>query len=371
MRIARALRVLGYVLYLLAALPEALDATLPLSRRLAEWLCVYVLFGVAFHLGASARETDRRRRLVALAIMTPAMLSMAALLPCRFGSLTLVIVASQVALVLTPLQTAAWITLQTLGVGFFICASGDVEDGVGETIALLGFQSFAAVTVYLARRETEAKQALARANAELRATRSLLEETSRVAERARIAREIHDVLGHDLTALGLQLEVATHVTPDKAAPHVAKAQEVSARLLGNVREVVTAMRTPGPDLSSALRALVEGVAGLSVHLEMPDALAVDDAARAHCVLRCVQEMITNALRHAHAENLWIAIKQEGGAIAVEARDDGCGAEEVRAGGGLSGMRARLEEMGGWLRVVAEPSRAFVVSAWLPAKGATS
>ena len=79
-------------------------------------------------------------------------------------------------------------------------------------------------------------------NAELRATRSLLEETSRVNERTRIARELHDVLGHDLTALGLQLEVATHVAPDRAGAHVAKAQEVSARLLHNVRDVVGAMR---------------------------------------------------------------------------------------------------------------------------------
>jgi signal transduction histidine kinase len=103
---------------------------------------------------------------------------------------------------------------------------------------------------------------------------------------------------------------------------------------------------------------------------MPDPLTVDDAARAHCVLRCVQEIVTNTLRHARAKNLWIEIaREDDGTISVQAKDDGCGAAVVRAGGGLSGMRARLEEMGGFLRVASEPS--FVVTARLPAKAAAT
>ena len=72
------------------------------------------VFGIAFHVGASAPETDRRVRLGAQGTMTPAMLAMAALLPCQFGSLSLVIVASQAALVLAPVQTAALIAAQTV-----------------------------------------------------------------------------------------------------------------------------------------------------------------------------------------------------------------------------------------------------------------
>jgi signal transduction histidine kinase len=114
------------------------------------------------------------------------------------------------------------------------------------------------------------------------------------------------------------------------------------------------------------------VPGLEVHLEMPEHLHLEDGARGQCVLRCVQEIVTNALKHSGAKNLWITIAVADGAITLDAKDDGCGASEVRAGNGLSGMRARLEEMGGWLRVAAEPSRAFAVSAWLPAtKGSAS
>jgi len=335
----------------------------------AEWISAYIVFGVALYVGSSAPETSRGRRLGALGVMTGAMLAMAASLPCQFGSLTVVIVASQAALVLAPAQTAALIGAQTLIFGFLLISSGDAREEIAHTIGLFACETFAAVAVHFARREAESKADLARANAELRATRSLLEETSRQNERTRIARELHDVLGHDLTALGLQLEVATHVPPERVVAHLNKAQEVSTRLLGNVRDVVGAMReTPGPDLATALRTLVEGVSGLDVHLEMPADLHVDDGARCQCVLRCVQEILTNALRHAHAKNLWIRITLEDDAIVLDARDDGCGAAEVRAGHGLRGMRSRLEEMGGFLRVAAEPSRAFVVSARLPAKG---
>jgi signal transduction histidine kinase len=372
MRITRALRLLGYLLIVLVLVPDVIGPHEPWHGRRLAWLYVYGVFALAFHVGASAPETARARRLGALAVMSPAMIAMAALQPCHFGALSLVVVASQAALVLDLRQTLLVIALQTVGLGYILACSEWGMDAFAEIVALLGFEVFAAVAVWLARRAAEATRALAYTNAELRATRSLLEETSRVHERTRIARELHDVLGHDLTALGLQLEVATHVGDGKAGQHVQKAQEVSTRLLRNVREVVTAMRdAPGPDLASALRMLADGVPGMHVHLDMPGALCVDDAARAHCVLRCVQEIITNALRHARAENLWITITEKDGAISFDARDDGRGAERVTAGCGLSGMRARIEEMGGSLRVAAEPSRAFVVSAWLPARGDAS
>jgi signal transduction histidine kinase len=292
------------------------------------------------------------------------MLGMAALLPCHFGALSLVVVASQAALVLSAAQVTAWIAVQTTLVAYFLCQVYDLDSGVATLIALLGFQSFAAVAVYVARHEAEALQALACANAELRSTRTLLAEASRVNERTRIARELHDVLGHDLTALGLQLEIATHVASDKVPDHVAKARDVNARLLRNVRDVVGKMRTTeGTDLREALRTLVEDLPGLTVHLELPDTLRIDDAVRAHCVLRCVQEIVTNTVRHARASNLWIAIEARDDGIAVNTRDDGRGAHTITAGNGLSGMRARLEELGGFLRIAPAPS--FAVTAQLP------
>jgi signal transduction histidine kinase len=366
-RITLALRLVGYGLLAVVAVATMLTAVMPAGER-AAWLVAYVAFAAAFHIGASASPTGRGRRLAALALATPAILAMGAILPCHFGALSLVAVASQAALVLSPGQAAAWIAAQTAGVGYFLWRSERPDDCVAALIALLGFQSFAVVAVFVARRETEARQALACANAELRATRELLAETSRVHERTRIARELHDVLGHDLTALGLQLEIATHVPAPQVPDHLARARGANTRLLQNVRDVVGAIRAvTGPDLGPALRALVADLPGLAVHLAAPEPLIIDDAARAQCVLRCVQEIITNALRHAAARNLWIAIDHRAGAIHVDARDDGSGAAALTAGHGLTGMRSRLEELGGSLAIAPRPS--FAVAARLPVGGA--
>jgi signal transduction histidine kinase len=366
-RVTLALRLVGYVLLLIILTATLITVTDMPRMALALWLVAYTGFALAFHIGASAPAGARSRRLVALAIATPTMLAMAALLPCHFGALSLVIVASQAALALSPLAASAWILAQTAGIGYLLCQVAPLDDGIAALIALHGFQSFAAVAVYVARHEADALAQLACANAELRATRSLLEEASRVHERTRIARELHDVLGHDLTALGLQLEIATHVSADKATEHVAKARDVNARLLRNVRDVVGKMRAcEGTDLREALRTLVEDLPGLTVHLSLPEALRIDDAARAHCVLRCVQEIVTNTLRHARARHLWIAIEPRDGGVVVDAKDDGCGASAITAGHGLSGMRARLEELGGFLQVATAPS--FAVSAQLPLGG---
>jgi signal transduction histidine kinase len=363
-----ALRLVGYGLLVVVAVATMLTATMPVTWR-ALWLAGYAVFAIAFHVGAIAPVTARRRRLAALAVATPAMLAMGAILPCHFGALSLVAVASQAALVLSPMQAAVWMLAQTTGLGYFLWLVERPDDCVAGMIALLGFQAFAAVAVYVARRETEARHELACSNAELRATRELLAEASRVHERSRIARELHDVLGHDLTALGLQLEIATHVAHDQVPGHLAKARDVNVRLLRNVREVVGAMRaSQGTDLVHALRTLVEDLPGLTVHLALPETLVLDDAARAHCVLRCVQEIVTNTLRHAAARNLWIAVEQRDGVIAVDAHDDGCGAPAVNAGHGLTGMRTRLEELGGLLRIAPAPS--FQVSAQLPLPGVT-
>jgi signal transduction histidine kinase len=361
--VALALRLVGYVLLAVVVVATMLTAVMPVGPRVA-WLVAYAAFAIAFHVGASAPPGARLRRLVALGVATPAILAMGAILPCHFGALSLVAVASQAALVLTPRQAAAWIAAQTAGLGYFLWRSESADDCIAALIALLGFQAFAVVAAYVARRETEARQALACANAELRATRELLAEASRIHERTRIARELHDVIGHDLTALGLQLEIATHVPASKIPDHVSRAREVNARLLRNVRDVVSAMRvSEGTELGQALRTLVEDLPGLTVHLVLPGALVLDDAARAHCVLRCVQEIVTNTLRHARARNLWIAIEHRAGAITVDARDDGRGAERVEAGNGLAGMRSRIEELGGFLQIAPAPS--FSVTAQLP------
>ena len=84
------------------------------------------------------------------------------------------------------------------------------------------------------------------------------------------------------------------------------------------------------------------------------------------MFRCVQEAITNAIRHAHAQNLWIRLAQSPDGIDVRITHDGKGQDEVKAGHGLKGMRQRLEDVGGRLTVEAAQGRGFTIEAWVPA-----
>jgi hypothetical protein len=187
MQLAPALRLVGYALLGVVLVPTVLDLGVVFDpwpgawpgAGPGPWLAAFAWFALAFHLGASAPQAARRRRFVALALQIPAMLAMAALLPCHFGALTVVIVASQAALLLAWPQVAVWIGVQTLAVGLMLARVCNVADVLASMIGLLGFQSFAAVAVVIGRREEAARCALARSHAELRATWTLLDHASR------------------------------------------------------------------------------------------------------------------------------------------------------------------------------------------------
>ena len=369
MNLLRPLRWLGIALWIVSGVVVVVDRDA--IKSVPIWIAAYLVFGWALGAAATVSEQSRAVRVVALSVQIVAMMAMAAVVPCHLGALLLVIVAWQAALLLTPAQSTALIVAQTAVMTVLLARGCALSEGIATMLAILGFQGFAAVSIYVGRREAESRAELSRTNAELLATRVLLEESSRQNERVRIARELHDVLGHDLTALGLQLEVAKNVVDGAGKPHVVQAQEISRRLLADVREVVSTMRgMPSGDLHPALEALACGVPELTVTLDMPRPFMVDDPRRAQCVIRCVQEVLTNTLRHAHAERVFIKIAYDGDAIAIDAHDDGAAEGEIRAGNGLSGMRERLEEMGGRLSVHTADAR-FSLQAWLPMRGVPS
>jgi signal transduction histidine kinase len=231
----------------------------------------------------------------------------------------------------------------------------------------MGFAAMGFVASLVASQQAEQRDVQRRLNSELRATRALLAESSRIAERMRIARDLHDLIGHHLTALSLNLEVACHLTNEAAAVHVRKAQSTARLLLADVREVVSELRQDDSiDLTQALRSLTEGVPGLNVHVVMPPRFSVEDPRRAQVLLRCAQEIITNTARHAGARNLWLNFAYaDASLLGLHARDDGRGAEQVEPGNGLSGMRERLQEFGGSLTLDGGLSRGFALTVRLP------
>jgi signal transduction histidine kinase len=281
----------------------------------------------------------------------------------------LVIVAAQLPYFLKGPTIWTWVFIQTVTMMGLVTRAGDgaIElENIVFTLAAIGFQVFAVASSMLAISEGRARTGLARANAELTATRELLAEGSRASERLRISRDLHDTLGHHLTALSLRLDVASRMTEGKAGEHVQQAHAITKLLLSDVRDVVSSLRESGKlNLVASIRALAIQPIDARVHLTLPETLVVEDAGRAETLLRAVQEVLTNTTRHARARNLWIQIEAANGGIMLTTRDDGRGTNTVCLGNGLTGMKERFEEHGGRVDVRSGDGGGFEVRAFLP------
>jgi signal transduction histidine kinase len=291
---------------------------------------------------------------------------MAFIVPWAGMSTFLVLIAWQVAMATGPARALAWIGFQTLVVigALAQALNPDLCWVIGESVAL---QLVLFLTAQALRREAETARALAQTNRELRSAQAIIANSVRGAERLRISRELHDAWGHELTALRLQLEIASHVTePGRANDHVMKAKGLARDLLAKVRDVVSTLREAERcDLKEALEALAKSVPTPAIHVDIAPAVRVGPD-QAHALMRCAQEAVTNAVRHADAANLWLQVSPDGEGVRLVARNDGK-ARPVASlpGSGLLGMRERLEHLGGRLAVRAGGDSGFTLEAWLP------
>lgn len=349
-----------------AILDTALAATGPTLPVL--WWVSYAVFGILLLV---IQDYLPRPRGVPRDVLLVALIGLAAALVLLFTSETstalLFVMTATMASFFWPVRAVSIaVAAQTgaIAIAGVIGAWPVSELVVGVTVFGIS-QVFGALVVYTARSEAEARKELAVAHAELRSTTALLELSTREAERLRIARELHDLTGHHLTALSLELEVASHKTAgEEAAVHVRRAKGLTKELLGTVRAAVNEMRTEVPSLSSALQDLVDGVRSIdiSVELDGEPRLTLDQTV---AVLRCVQEAITNTLRHADARSMSIRVDSESGGTRLTIIDDGSGTDTVTPGHGLTGMRERLELQGATLKLASRPELGFTVTAWLP------
>ncbi|MCM2355959.1 MAG: histidine kinase [Arenimonas sp.] len=234
------------------------------------------------------------------------------------------------------------------------------------TLMHMSFQAFAGLTAWFGLNAERARDALAAANADLVATRSLLAETARDGERLRLSRELHDVAGHKLTALKLNLAALARDPRFGEDAQVALCARLADELLADIRGVVLQMRRgDGLELGPALEALASPFPRPRLHLQIAGDARVGSLAQAEAVLRAVQEGLTNAARHSQAHNLWVVLRREGGQLRLDIRDDGRGRGDVAPGNGLGGMRERLEAVGGGLDVSRTDTGGVHLQAWLP------
>ncbi len=369
------LRYAGLFTYLCVGLPMLQQFWLPDVEtdgfELRGWWASYLAFGASYWLVTRDLGTRRpsRWRLPLLLVMNLASLGINYFSESGLAGILLVVISGVLPWMMPLRYAIAWAVLSSVSIiptlanlpGWTLLQAGL------QSALYLGFSSFTFVTALVAKGQAEAREEQRRLNAELRATRELLAESSRMGERVRISRELHDLLGHHLTALSLNLEVASHIVEGPARERVRQAQTLAKLLLADVREAVSQLRhAEAIDLRKALATLTEGVPGLRIHLDMPEQFAVDDPQRAQVLLRCAQETITNAVRHAGAVNLWLRfVRDSSNVLHMHAHDDGVGSDKLVQGNGLIGMRERLARFGGRLDVSSGAGRGFVLEAMLP------
>jgi signal transduction histidine kinase len=329
---------LGALAWLLVGAPIAVASQR--APTLAWWAAAFVGFGAAFGASLYLRGP---RRLAALAVQVGCAVAMVLAMCDGLEGLLLCLVAFQLGREVRPRFGVPWVIGQALASS----AAMAVHWTLGAALMLgppyFGFQLLAYASAYLIERVADRRAD---------------------AERVRLARELHDVAGHRLTALSLNLQVLRRTAPPALHAQLDAAHAIADDLLAEVRRTVAATR-PAPAPVHALQALGARIPRPRVHVTYRDDLAIDDPARAHAVLRCVQEIVTNAARHADADNLWVEVRCRDGAYEVCARDDGRGTDHLVEGHGLAGMRARLAELGGSLRVESRAGAGTSVDARIP------
>jgi signal transduction histidine kinase len=225
------------------------------------------------------------------------------------------------------------------------------------------------------------KAALASANAELRARARQSEEIAALAERFRIARDLHDEIGHGLTSLSVQLESAEKlrsVAPDEADRSISRARTIAAETLAALRRTVSRLREeplPRDDLTTALTRLCEDFAR-TLNIQISSRIrkvAIGDPVIVTNVERIAREALTNVARHAKAATATILLTLGDEAVELIVEDDGVGFDPnvVSSGHGLQIMRERAAAIGATLSIRSRPGAGSVIRLFVPLKdGAT-
>jgi two-component system sensor histidine kinase DesK len=186
-----------------------------------------------------------------------------------------------------------------------------------------------------------------RANARLRLAQDEITRLAQVAERERIARDLHDLLGHTLSVIVLKSELASRLAerdPARAIQEIREVEAISREALGEVRAAVTGYRAGG--LSGELNRLADALRSAGLEVETVTEPVPLSAAEEGVLAMAVREAVTNVLRHAQARHCRIQVGRSNGGCRLEVKDDGRGGGHLREGAGLSGMRERVEAIGG-------------------------
>ncbi|MFF7748043.1 sensor histidine kinase [Streptomyces sp. NPDC007971] len=246
-----------------------------------------------------------------------------------------------------PVRAAFWAVPATT-VTMYLAGLADGHSEVDESLLLVVLLGFAMVGV----------GQLVRTTVELRKARATVAQLAANEERLRLARDLHDLLGHSLSLITLKSELAGRMLPDhpdKAAQQVADIEQVSRQALVDVREAVTGYRRPrlAEELAGAQVALTAAGVVAEVPAE-PDLTGVPEEAES-ALAWALREAVTNVVRHSGADKCLIQLVHrqtlDGPRFELSVEDNGSGGSGNGPGNGLTGLTERLEKAGGTLEAV--------------------
>jgi two-component system sensor histidine kinase DesK len=342
-RLAGRAGVLLGLLYLVVEASDLADSSLSTARIAAISVGLGVFVAVYWSLLPPIRwlrSRDEVWTIGALALL-PAIAGVLLLAgaPSSFTALFIYVVAAA-GILLPPRLALAVIFLTALGVGLGTAATGSS----GGTVAtwVLTIVSIGTIMAGFGW--------IIRANRELQAARVELARLAVTEERLRIARDLHDLLGHSLSLIALKTELAArfvHRDADRAAAELTDIENVTRQALAEVRGAVQGYRKLGLDEALDGARVALAAAGIDYQLE-ESPLAVPPDVEA-VLAWAVREGTTNVVRHSHADHCDIRVEARAGLAAVEVEDDGDVAPAAApAGSGLAGLAERARAVHGTL-----------------------
>jgi signal transduction histidine kinase len=359
-RFSLLLRNIGAVTWIAIAATTLAQA--PVRSIPVLWYCATLTFALCLWYECGRRNAAY----VAMAGEGVALLGMVAVACNGFEGLLLVLIAAQLGYRASPLVAGVGASAGALGLFLAIAYHWSLRSACLLTAPYLGFSILMMLCTRLLRQEQITRAELGATLDELRTAQAALARTARLDERLRISECLHDSLGHHLTALSLNLEVAAHAASDAALSAIRSARELAHTSLSEVRSLVReAKEERHINLEQELRQLAEELPHPKLHLAARVPFGHIKPEVAGLLLRSIQEVTTNSIRHGRARNLWISLQSEQHTLALVARDDGPGTAEIHCGFGLTSLRRRVEGLGGNVGLVSAVGQGFEVRLTVP------
>ncbi len=344
------------------------------NGRWLPYVIGVLIFGVVADRCARHQRSSRAYVLSCVAALTILLLVLTVLSDYYFLTMMLSFLVVAVSQGDLSRRLAYLVDAVVLGALVLIVAIGvDLNAALQVLLGLgAGFVFIIAFTE-LAQRERQARQQLQQANQQLAEYATQVEQLATMRERNRLAREVHDTLGHYLTVINVQLEVVTKLieaNPARAREAAVKAKELASEGLSEIRRSVSALR-PSPledkPLPEAMRGLIDTSrdAGLMVVFEQTGTLRALSPKMETVLYRATQESLTNIRKHAHASAASVCLTYQEDTVSLRVRDNGVGRKDDEDNVGLSALRERVAALNGTVLAENHLEGGFVLEVTLP------